>query len=100
MEKKLVKSSRNKVITGTCGGVGEYFNVDPTIIRLVFCVAFFIWGTGLMVYILAVLIIPNAPVDDFDDFEQVNRDYHEKPKRKNKVASNDDDDFDSYFEKK
>lgn len=100
MEKRIFKSTRNKVLTGTCGGIGEYFNVDPTVIRLVFCIAFFVWGTGLMVHIVAALIIPNAPVDNFDDFEQANRDYEEKPKRRNKVARNkDDDDFDSYFEK-
>lgn len=99
MEKKLIKSSRNKVLTGTCGGIGEYFNVDPTVIRLIFCVVFFVWGTGLIVYIIAALVIPNAPIDDFEDFEQANHEYREKPKRKNKVARNDDDDFDSYFEK-
>ena len=98
MEKKLFKSSRNKVLTGTCGGIGEYFGVDPTLIRLIFVVVTFLGGSGVLIYIVAALVIPNAAVDDFDDFEQANHEYHEKPKRKNKVAKNDDD-FDSYFEK-
>lgn len=99
MEKKLFKSSRNKVLTGTCGGIGEYFNIDPTLIRLIFVIVTFAGGCGILVYIVAALVIPNAPVDDFEDFEQANREYSEKPKKKNKVARNDDDDFDSYFEK-
>lgn len=99
MEKKLFKSSRNKVLTGTCGGIGEYFNIDPTLIRLIFVIVTFLGGSGVLIYIVAALVIPNVPVDDFDDFEQANREYREKPKRKNKVAKNDDDEFDSYFEK-
>lgn len=58
MQKKLYKSNKNKVFTGTCGGIGEYLNIDPTIIRLIFVIVLFFGGTGILVYIVAALIIP------------------------------------------
>ena len=54
--KKLFKS-KNRVICGVCGGIGEYFNVDPTIIRLLF-VIFGLCGAGLIAYIVGAIIIP------------------------------------------
>lgn len=61
--KKLYKSE-NKVLTGVCGGIAEYFDVDPTLIRLawvVFCAA---GGSGILAYILCVLFIPQKPIDN------------------------------------
>lgn len=58
MTKRLYKSSTNKVICGVCGGLGEYFNIDPVIIRLlmvIFCLA---GGSGVIAYIIAAIIIP------------------------------------------
>lgn len=101
MEKKLYKSSTNKVLTGTCGGIGEYFNIDPTLVRLIFIAIIFAGGSGVLIYIVAALIMPKYPAEDFDHFENMenaNPDYKARPKKKNKVASGDDD-FDSYFEK-
>lgn len=60
MEKKLYKSRENRMIAGVCGGIGEYFGVDPTLIRL-FAVFTGIFGVGIFGYILAALIIPNQP---------------------------------------
>jgi len=57
MDKKLFKSNKNKMICGVCGGVGEYFNIDPTIIRLVFAVLGFT-GSGFIAYLIAAVIIP------------------------------------------
>ena len=61
MEKKLYRSNTNKKIAGVCGGVAEYFNIDPTIVRLAvaFCVLFA--GFGLLAYIVAALVIPSNP---------------------------------------
>lgn len=55
--KRLFKSKTNRVLFGVCGGIGEYFNIDPTIIRLL-CVLLGCTGTGLVVYIIAAIIIP------------------------------------------
>ncbi len=60
-EKKLYKSNKNKMLDGVCGGIGEYFNIDPTLVRLA-CVALCIFGGGgLLAYIVALIIIPRAP---------------------------------------
>lgn len=59
--KRLYRSTRNRVIAGVCGGVGEYFSVDPVIVRIVAVVLFFMGGSGLLAYIIAAIIIPNEP---------------------------------------
>ncbi|GAB1477077.1 PspC domain-containing protein [Bacillota bacterium] len=58
MEKKLYRSTQNKVIAGVCGGVGEYFEIDPVIVRLLVVVFTLVGGSGLIAYIIAMLIIP------------------------------------------
>ena len=62
MEKKLYKSNTNKVIDGVCGGIGEYFNIDPTLVRLAWVVFCALGGSGLLAYIIMALIIPRQPV--------------------------------------
>ena len=57
MDKRLVKSRKNRVICGVCGGIGEYFNVDPTIIRLL-AVLLGCTITGIIVYLVAAVIMP------------------------------------------
>ena len=59
MEKKLYKSRINKKVAGVCGGIGEYFNIDPTLVRLGFVALSFLAGGGLLVYIIAAIIIPD-----------------------------------------
>lgn len=61
MDKKLYKSSTNKVLAGVCGGIGEYFNVDPTWIRLALILFSAMGGSGILAYIIAWLIIPDEP---------------------------------------
>lgn len=56
--KKMFKSSTNKQIMGVCGGLGEYLNIDPTFIRIIFAIAFFVFGFGLLPYILLGIILP------------------------------------------
>ena len=58
--KKLCKSNTNKKICGVCGGIAEYLNADPTLIRLAFVLITAIAGSGVMAYILAALIMPEA----------------------------------------
>jgi phage shock protein PspC (stress-responsive transcriptional regulator) len=61
MEKRLYKSTTNRVLCGVCGGIGEYFNIDPTIIRLLCLMLICGWGSGLLVYLIAAIIIPESP---------------------------------------
>ncbi len=60
-EKKLYRSRENRMIAGVCGGLGEYFEIDPTLVRL--AVVFFSlwWGGGILLYLLAWFIIPEEP---------------------------------------
>ena len=58
MEKRLYRSEKDKKIAGVCGGIAEYFDIDPTIIRAVWAVTALFGGMGLWVYIISALIIP------------------------------------------
>jgi phage shock protein C len=59
--RRLYKSRRIKMIDGVCGGIAEYFGVDVTIIRLLFVLLGLMGGTGLLVYIAAMIIMPSNP---------------------------------------
>ena len=63
MERKLYRSDVNKVIAGVCGGLGEYFNIDPVIVRLAFVIVVFAGGAGILGYALAWIIIPRRPYE-------------------------------------
>ena len=58
--KKLCKSNTNKKICGVCGGIAEYLNADPTLIRFAFVLVSALAGSGVLVYFLAALIMPEA----------------------------------------
>jgi len=59
--KKLYRSPTNKKIAGVCGGIGEYFNVDVTLVRLIWISAIIFAGTGILAYLICWLIIPKNP---------------------------------------
>ena len=61
MAKKLYKSNKNKMIDGVCGGIGEYINIAPTIVRLGWVVFCALGGSGIIAYIIAAIIIPRNP---------------------------------------
>lgn len=57
--KRLYRSSTNYMICGVCGGIAEYFNIDPTLVRLAWVIlSVFGWGAGVLAYIIAAIIIP------------------------------------------
>jgi phage shock protein PspC (stress-responsive transcriptional regulator) len=56
--KKLYRSRKNRIIAGVCGGIGEYFGIDPTIIRLLWVLVTFFGGWGILAYIVFWIIIP------------------------------------------
>ena len=63
MNKKLYKSNTNKMLEGVCGGIAEYFGIDPTIVRLAWVVFCALGGSGILAYIIAAIIIPRAPLN-------------------------------------
>ncbi len=59
MKKKLYKSNVDKKLCGVCGGIAEYFELDPTIIRLAWVVFTLLGGSGIIAYIIAAIVMPN-----------------------------------------
>ncbi len=62
--RKLYRSRTNRHIAGVCGGLAEYFNLDPLLVRVLMVVFALANGTGLLFYILAWLFVPEAPLRD------------------------------------
>lgn len=77
--KKLYRSRTNKTITGLLGGIGEYLNVDPVIVRIVFILLLIVSGIwpAVLVYLIAWLVVPLPP--------------EEQPETKSASAENDED---------
>lgn len=59
--KKLYRSKENRIIAGVCGGLGEYFNVDPVLVRVAFILLAFVHGFGILLYIVLMIILPLEP---------------------------------------
>ena len=60
MNKKLYRLEEGKMLCGVCAGIAEYFNIDPTIVRLIWAL-FVCTGSGLLAYVIAAFIIPVKP---------------------------------------
>lgn len=65
-QKRLYKARGHRIISGVCGGVAEYFGIDPTIVRLICLLLCFGWGSGILAYIIASCIMPEPPADPYD----------------------------------
>ena len=64
MEKRLYKSRKDKKLCGVCGGLAEYFDCDPTLIRLATVLLALCFGGGLFAYIVAAIVIPYEPAPE------------------------------------
>lgn len=65
--KRLYRSGKERILGGVCGGLAEYFNVDPVIIRLIWAAAVLFYGSGILLYIIAWVIIPRNPAHRWKD---------------------------------
>jgi len=61
VKKRLYRSGKDKILGGVCGGLGDYLDIDPTIIRLLWVFFGLALGSGLIAYLIAWLIIPRNP---------------------------------------
>jgi phage shock protein C len=59
--KRLFKSRQNRIIDGVCGGIAEYFEVDPTIVRILWVIMTLLGGSGIILYIVAMIVMPANP---------------------------------------
>jgi phage shock protein PspC (stress-responsive transcriptional regulator) len=66
--KKLKRDPHNKLISGVCGGLGNFLNIDPIIARAGFLISFFIFGSGLLLYLILWVIMPEASTDELPQF--------------------------------
>ncbi len=59
--KKLYRSRKERMIAGVCGGIAQYFEVDPTLIRILWVAVTFMGGAGILAYIICWIIVPEHP---------------------------------------
>jgi len=58
--KRLTRSQSEKIFLGVCGGIAEYFGIDPTIVRLLFVLSIFAGGAGPVAYVVLALVMPSG----------------------------------------
>lgn len=61
--KRLYRSRKERMVGGVCGGLGDFFQVDPVIFRLIFAIALFGFGSGFLIYLVMMLVIPEVPIE-------------------------------------
>ena len=61
MNKRLYRSKDNRMLCGVCGGIAEYFDIDPTLVRLGWALFCALGGSGIIAYVIAAVIIPESP---------------------------------------
>ena len=59
--KRFYRSKKDRVLAGICGGIAEYFAIDPVIVRVIAVALMFMGGSGIIAYIIGIFIIPEAP---------------------------------------
>ena len=64
--KKLYRIRTGRKILGVCGGLANYFDIDPTIVRVVFALIGLFWGAGILAYFIMALVIPEKPYEIVD----------------------------------
>lgn len=101
-EKKLTRSNKNKMLCGVCAGLGEYFGIDPTIVRLIFIIFGLFKGSGLLIYLIAAVVMPvdlsnyEDESEDVSHLKSANADSDEKHEKTNSSIHSDEE-FDSFF---
>ena len=87
--KKLYRSNTDRMIAGVCGGLADYINIDPTIIRLIFVVLLLMGTGGFWIYIILWAIVP-LPPDHADTSIEVTEVREVKPDRSDESADVED----------
>lgn len=79
--KRLYRSRKDRMIAGVCGGIAEYFNIDPVLVRVIAVVLTLWGGSGVLAYIIAVIVIPQAPDTRGDKKEEPSKAAVPPPKK-------------------
>lgn len=75
MKKRLYRTRTDRKLAGVCGGVAEYFNIDPTIVRVIWALLAFFYGTSILLYLIMAFVVPEKP--DAPDVIDVESDVRE-----------------------
>ena len=86
MERRLYRSRKNRIVAGVAGGLGEYFDIDPVFVRVIFVLATLAGASGLLAYLILWIVVPNQKFDfelkaqaaegeSVMDVKDVNREY-------------------------
>jgi phage shock protein C len=59
-EKRLTRSMDDRMVAGVCAGLASYFNLDPSLVRLLFVLVFFLGGSALLIYLILWIVMPEA----------------------------------------
>jgi phage shock protein C len=68
--KRLYRSQNERMIAGVCGGIAEYLDIDPTLVRILFVLLFFVGGNGLLLYLILMFLVPMKPEASAPVYEQ------------------------------
>lgn len=81
--RKLKRDTSNKMIGGVCAGLGNYFNIDPLVARAAFLISFFVFGSGLLLYVILWAVMPEATADEVLQYNAAgNRKLYRNPDNK------------------
>ena len=67
MAKRIYRLRNDRKIAGVCSGIAEYLDIDPTIVRMIWLAAVLLGGGGVVAYIIAMIVIPQQPIDYIDN---------------------------------
>lgn len=89
MEKRLFRSVQNRKLAGICSGLADYFDMDVTIVRIIFLLLLFFSGIGFILYVIIWIVVPEMPVNKYENAEEFsitadNTDELNKPNRNKK----------------
>jgi phage shock protein PspC (stress-responsive transcriptional regulator) len=91
MHEKLYRSRRRRVIGGVAAGLGEYLNLDPILVRIIFIIVTLINGIGILLYIILWIVVPEEPLSVTYGFDKTEKDKEgEKEKSENSSAETKD----------
>lgn len=90
MDKKVYRSIDDKVLAGVCGGLANYFDIDSTIVRVLWILGFFAGGLGILAYIICAIIIPQESFAEYNmnksKYDEAMPRYDKDKSSKNKVV--------------
>lgn len=90
MEKKLMRLKKDRIIAGVCSGLGQYFDIDPVVFRLIFVLVVFAGGAGVLAYIILWIVLPEEGGSSYaEDISKTAREKDDKKKEENKKGLGD-----------